>query len=106
LSKVVVLSIEMMSCDRAIVRSPPLTGADEPLEDDALDVPLPHAARVTAATVARAVIPADLTRVERVIDCLIVRPADGGRGGVLRLVPATALRGVRCGSVHPGNGST
>src|SRR6476661_5925916 len=63
LSKVVVLSIEMMSWDRAMVRVPPSTGAPpEPLE---LDAPPPQAA---SATVATAAIPVNLNRVDRVID--------------------------------------
>src|SRR5436305_12823862 len=65
----------MMSCDRAIVSVPPFTG--EPLLPDALELPPPppHAVRATAAVAA---VPANLTRFDRVIDCLIVRPARAG----------------------------
>src|SRR6476469_5628730 len=74
LSKVVVLSIEMRSCDRAKTRLPPETGAELPplLE---VDVPLPQAARATVATAAR---PVNLNRVDRVIDCLISESRRGG----------------------------
>jgi hypothetical protein len=74
LSKVVVLSIEMMSCDRAKVRVPPATGAVLPPPPE-VDVPLPQAARATVATAAR---PVNLKRVDRVIDCLISESRRGG----------------------------
>jgi hypothetical protein len=99
LSKVVVLSIEMMSCDRAKVRVPPATGAElpPPLE---VDDPLPQAARATVATAAR---PVNLNRVDRVIDCLIVVSRRGGErecepvsGGSQGLVgrPVTRVQGT------------
>src|SRR3954470_8774188 len=84
LSNVVVLSIEMMSCDRAIVSVPPFTGEELPPELDALDPPPPQAVRATAAVAA---IPTNLIRVVRVIDCLIVLPARrrvGSRSGGCR----------------------
>src|SRR5512132_2566641 len=60
--------MERMSAWRAMVRSPPSTGA---LESDfpPPPSPLPHAARTIVATAA---IPVNLSRMVRVIECLMV----------------------------------
>src|SRR6476620_5400032 len=93
LSKVVVLSIEMMSCDRAMVRVPPATGAPPELLE--LDAPPPQAA---SATVATAAIPVNLNRVDRVIDASSLesrrRGTEGARATAWRLAGGLVGRPV------------
>src|SRR5689334_10090765 len=104
LSNVVVLSIEMMSCARAIVSVPPFTGEELPPPPPDDPEPLPHAVSATAATAAT---PSNLTRVDRVIDASSFGPLGTG-GCVLRRVPATsgapAGQARRDRSVHYNKG--